>query len=102
VADPLIVSRRFAPETAVGKGTDCTKVPDGVYSSRNTAVAELLSAPVPLLPADLSRYQPFLSRLLAKGRGERFASAAEIIETATALIGTATPDLAATGEASAA
>ncbi len=61
-----------------------------------------VSAPVPLLPADLSRYQPFLSRLLAKGRGERFASAAEIIETATALIGTATPDLAATGEASAA
>ena len=44
-----------------------------------------VSAPAPALPADLSRYQPFLARLLAKARGGRFASAAEIVAAAAAL-----------------
>ena len=56
-----------------------------------------VSAPLPTLPADLSRYEPFLVRLMAKSRGERFANAAEIIAAITALRGSATPDLAATG-----
>ena len=43
-----------------------------------------VSAPLPQLPADLARYQPLLARLLAKERGERFASAAEIIAAAAA------------------
>jgi len=44
-----------------------------------------VSAPLPTLPADLARYQPFLARLLAKGRGERFADATEIVAAARAL-----------------
>jgi DNA-binding response OmpR family regulator len=44
-----------------------------------------VSAPVPTLPPLLSRYQSFLARLLAKSRGERFATAAEIIVAAAAL-----------------
>ena len=47
VAVPLRVSRRFAPTADVGRAIDCTSVPDGVYSSRNTAVAPLLSAELP-------------------------------------------------------
>jgi hypothetical protein len=44
-----------------------------------------VSAPLPALPEALVRYQPFLTRLLAKARGERFATAAEIIAAAGAL-----------------
>jgi DNA-binding response OmpR family regulator len=44
-----------------------------------------VSAPMPMLPPELSRYQPFLARLLAKSHGERFATAAEIIVAAAAL-----------------
>jgi len=44
-----------------------------------------VSAPLPVLPPALERYQPFLARLLAKGRGERFATAAEIIAAAAEL-----------------
>jgi DNA-binding response OmpR family regulator len=44
-----------------------------------------VSAPVPVLPPELARYQSFLGRLLAKSRGERFATAAEIIVAAAAL-----------------
>ncbi len=44
-----------------------------------------VSAPLPVLPPELARYQPFLDRLLAKARGERFATAAEIIVAAAAL-----------------
>jgi len=58
-----------------------------------------VSAPLPTLPADLSRYQPLLARLLAKGRGERFADAAEIISAAAALGASAPPVLAASGAA---
>ncbi|MBS0580278.1 MAG: protein kinase [Proteobacteria bacterium] len=44
-----------------------------------------VSAPLPTLPPERARYQPFLERLLAKARGERFATAAEIIVAAAAL-----------------
>jgi DNA-binding response OmpR family regulator len=44
-----------------------------------------VSAPTPQLPPELARYQPFLTRLLAKSRGERFRTAAEIIVAAAAL-----------------
>jgi eukaryotic-like serine/threonine-protein kinase len=56
-----------------------------------------VSAPLPTLPADLSRYEPFLKRLMAKARGERFATAAEIIAATAALSTGATPDLSQTG-----
>ena len=56
-----------------------------------------VSAPLPTLPEDLSRYASFLARLMAKSRGERFATAAEIIAATTALRSTATPDLSQTG-----
>ena len=39
------------------------------------------NAPVPALEGELSIYQPMLDRLLAKDRGERFASADELIES---------------------
>ena len=44
-----------------------------------------VSAPLPVLPAALARYQPFIARLLAKARGERFATAADVIAAATTL-----------------
>jgi DNA-binding response OmpR family regulator len=56
-----------------------------------------VNAPLPALPADLSRYEPFLTRLMAKSRGERFANAAEISAAAAALRSSVTPDLSATG-----
>jgi hypothetical protein len=56
-----------------------------------------VNAPLPVLPPDLSRYEPFLARLMAKARGERFTNAAEIIAAANALRGSATPDLSETG-----
>jgi DNA-binding response OmpR family regulator len=56
-----------------------------------------VSAPLPTLPEDLSRYASFLTRLMAKSRGERFATAAEIIAATAALRSTMTPDLSATG-----
>jgi DNA-binding response OmpR family regulator len=59
-----------------------------------------VSAPLPALPADLARYEPFLARLMAKSRGERFATAAEIIAATTALRESAAPDLSeSSGEA---
>jgi eukaryotic-like serine/threonine-protein kinase len=56
-----------------------------------------VNAPLPALPPDLTRYESFLGRLMAKARGERFANAAEIIAATTALRGSAVPDLSATG-----
>jgi len=56
-----------------------------------------VNAPLPPLPPDLTHYESFLGRLLAKSRGERFANAAEIIAAVTALRGNVTPDLSATG-----
>jgi DNA-binding NarL/FixJ family response regulator len=45
-----------------------------------------VSAPPPHLPQSLERYQPLLTRLVAKARAERFASAAEIIAAAGELL----------------
>jgi DNA-binding response OmpR family regulator len=50
-----------------------------------------VNAPLPVLPPTLERYQSFLARLLAKARGERFASAAEIVAAASALAAAAGP-----------
>jgi DNA-binding response OmpR family regulator len=58
-----------------------------------------VSAPLPTLPTELARYQPFLARLLAKSRGERFADAAEIIAAAAALSAEALSAAALTGAA---
>jgi CheY-like chemotaxis protein len=63
-----------------------------------------VSAPLPVLPPDLSRYESFTRRLLAKARGERFVNAAEIIAAATALVPAAAGEerlgeTGATGEA---
>jgi serine/threonine protein kinase len=44
-----------------------------------------VSAPAPVLPQDLARYQELLSKLLAKSREERFASAGQIVAAITAL-----------------
>ena len=56
-----------------------------------------VNAPLPALPADLARYEPFLGRLMAKARGERFANAAEIMAATAALRVSASPDLSETG-----
>ena len=45
-----------------------------------------VAAPPPVLPTQLSRCQPFLERLLAKSRAERFSTAQEIAAAAAALI----------------
>jgi serine/threonine protein kinase len=57
-----------------------------------------VNAPLPALPPDLTRYEPFLGRLMAKSRSERFANAAEIMAATVALRGSVTPDLSATGD----
>jgi hypothetical protein len=44
-----------------------------------------VAAPLPVLPTGLSRCQPFLERLLAKSRAERFSTAQEIAAAAAAL-----------------
>jgi eukaryotic-like serine/threonine-protein kinase len=49
-----------------------------------------VSAPAPVLPQDLGRYQELLSKLLAKSREERFASAGQIVAAITALRSTLT------------
>jgi len=49
-----------------------------------------VSAPAPVLPQDLGRYQDLLSKLLAKSREDRFASAGEIVAAITALRSTLT------------
>src|SRR5579863_9424311 len=90
----------MSPEQALGESLDarsdfyslgiiCYEMLTGQKPYTGGTAMELLqqhvSAPLPLLPPDLARYQPFLGKLLAKARGERFASAAEIITAARAL-----------------
>jgi len=102
----------MSPEQAQGEGLDarsdfyslgvmCYELLTGQKPYiRGTAMEVLqqhVNAPLPTLPADLSRYEPFLGRLLAKARGERFATANEIIAAAAALRASMAPDLAATG-----
>jgi CheY-like chemotaxis protein len=43
-----------------------------------------VSSRLPELPTQFARYQPFLARLLAKARGERFSTATEIVAAASA------------------
>ena len=102
----------MSPEQAQGEGLDarsdfyslgviCYELLTGQKPYVGATAMEVLqqhvSAPLPTLPADLSRYTPFLTRLVAKSRGERFATAAEIIAATAALRSSATPDLSATG-----
>ncbi|MBV9344656.1 MAG: serine/threonine protein kinase, partial [Gammaproteobacteria bacterium] len=68
----------------------CYEMLAGQKPYTGTTAMEVLqqhvSAPLPLLPPALERYQPFLNQLLAKARAERFAAAREIIAAATALL----------------
>jgi len=45
-----------------------------------------VSGPPPRLPQPLERYQPLLTRLVAKARSERFGTAAEIVGAASELL----------------
>jgi DNA-binding response OmpR family regulator len=90
----------MSPEQALGEPLDarsdfyslgimCYEMLTGQKPYIGATAMEVLqqhvSAPTPALPADLSRYQAFLARLVAKRRGERFGSAAEIVSAAMAL-----------------
>jgi len=102
----------MSPEQAQGDGLDarsdfyslgviCYELLTGQKPYIGGTAMEVLqqhvNAPLPALPEDLSRYEPFLKRLMAKSRGERFATAAEIIAATQALRTNAPPDLSATG-----
>jgi eukaryotic-like serine/threonine-protein kinase len=105
----------MSPEQALGEALDarsdfyslgiiCYEMLTGQKPYIGGTAMELLqqhvSGPLPQLPADLARYQIFLGRLLAKARGERFATAAEIISAVRALHTKPDADLADdTGEA---
>lgn len=100
----------MSPEQALGQQLDarsdfyslgviCYELLTGQKPYGGTTAMEVLqqhvSAPVPVLPMDLARYEPFLMQLLAKSRAERFASADEIIAAAMALAAGAAPSAAA-------
>jgi ActR/RegA family two-component response regulator len=104
----------MSPEQALGEALDarsdfyslgiiCYELLTGQKPYIGGTAMEVLqqhvSAPMPTLPADLERYQPFLARLLAKGRGERFANAAEIVTAAAAIGGAAAQSTESSGEA---
>jgi serine/threonine protein kinase len=90
----------MSPEQALGEALDarsdfyslgiiCYELLTGQKPYTGGTAMEVLqqhvNSPMPVLPQDLARYQPFLARLLAKGRGERFATAVEIMVAAAAL-----------------
>ncbi len=96
LGSPLYMS----PEQALGEPLDarsdfyslgviCYEMLTGQKPYTGGTAMEVLqqhvSSALPTLPDNLARYQPFLARLLAKPRGERFATAAEIIVAAAAL-----------------
>jgi DNA-binding response OmpR family regulator len=103
----------MSPEQALGEPLDirsdfyslgviCYEMLSGQKPYIGATAMEVLqqhvSAPLPQLPGDLARYQPLLAKLLAKGRGERYATAAEIVAAAAALLSTAAADLSATDQ----
>jgi DNA-binding response OmpR family regulator len=109
----------MSPEQALGEGLDarsdfyslgviCYEMLTGqkpyVGGTAMEVLQQHVSAPLPVLPPDLSRYEPFTRRLLAKARGERFVNAAEIIAAANALLPAAAGEdpLGETGETGAA
>jgi serine/threonine-protein kinase PpkA len=90
----------MSPEQALGEPLDarsdfyslgviCYEMLTGQKPYTGATAMEVLqqhvSAPLPALPAELARYQPLLTGLLAKSRAERLGSAQEIIAAATAL-----------------
>ncbi len=90
----------MSPEQALGETLDarsdfyslgiiCYEMLTGSKPYTGDTAMEVLqqhvSAPLPVLPPERARYQPFLERLLAKARGERFATATEVIVAAAAL-----------------
>jgi DNA-binding response OmpR family regulator len=104
----------MSPEQALGEPLDarsdfyslgiiCYELLSGQKPYVGTTAMEVLqqhvSAPPPVLPPDLARYAPFLARLLAKSRGERFGGADEIIAAAEALRSGAAGETGETEEA---
>ena len=90
----------MSPEQALGEPLDarsdfyslgviCYEMLTGSKPYTGGSAMEVLqqhvSAPLPALPAELARYQPLLTALLAKSRAERFGSAQEIIAAAASL-----------------
>jgi DNA-binding NarL/FixJ family response regulator len=97
----------MSPEQALGEQLDtrsdfyslgviCYEMLTGQKPYMGASAMEVLqqhvSAPAPTLPPELQRYAPFLARLLAKSRDERFANAAEVIAAAAALRAGAAPE----------
>ena len=90
----------MSPEQALGEPLDarsdfyslgiiCYEMLTGSKPYTGGTAMEVLqqhvSAPLPALPAELARYQPLLTALLAKSRAERPGSAQEIIAAAASL-----------------
>jgi DNA-binding NarL/FixJ family response regulator len=97
----------MSPEQALGEQLDarsdfyslgviCYEMLTGQKPYTGASAMEVLqqhvSAAPPALPPNLQRYEPFLARMLAKSREERFASAAEVVAAAAALRTGATPE----------
>jgi serine/threonine-protein kinase PpkA len=97
----------MSPEQALGEQLDarsdfyslgviCYEMLTGEKPYMGASAMDVLqqhvSSPPPSLPPTLQRYQPFLARMLAKSREERFANAAEVVAAAAQLRSGATPE----------